>query len=92
MRRTKTDMSGISDGAEILVQRNVFSNVTEPLAALYSHATGYANAFNNDLGIGSNTAPVGNMNATSVPYSYTLLGSANVKAGVVGTAGANLGF
>ncbi|KAF8862047.1 polysaccharide lyase family 1 protein [Acephala macrosclerotiorum] len=78
------------DGAEILVQSNVFSNCTEPLAALYSDATGYANAIDNDFGDGNNTAPIGNMTATSVPYTYTLLGHANVKAAVVGIAGATL--
>lgn len=50
----------------------------------------YANAIDNDFGIGANTTPVGNMTATSVPYTYTLLGSAKVKAAIVGAAGATL--
>lgn len=29
------------DGAEILVQSNVFDNVTEPIASLYSDDVGY---------------------------------------------------
>lgn len=29
------------DGAQILVQSNVFSNVTQPIGALYSDVTGY---------------------------------------------------
>lgn len=29
------------DGAQILVQSNVFSNVTTPIGALYSDVTGY---------------------------------------------------
>jgi pectate lyase len=74
----------------MLVQSNVFSNVTEPLAALYSDNTGYATAIDNDFGIGANTAPAGTMTASSVPYTYSLLGSANVKAAVVGVAGATL--
>ncbi|KAH8672850.1 polysaccharide lyase family 1 protein, partial [Tricladium varicosporioides] len=78
------------DGAQILVQSSVFVNVTEPIAALYSDSTGYANVFDTVLGIGSNTAPVGTLTANSMPYSYTLLGSAKVKASVVGTAGATL--
>lgn len=52
----------------------------------------YANAYDNDLGIGTNTAPVGKLTPSSMPYSYSLLGSANVKAAVVGTAGATLSF
>ncbi|RDW58838.1 hypothetical protein BP6252_13314 [Coleophoma cylindrospora] len=78
------------DGAQILVQSNVFVNCTEPIAALYSDSTGYVNAYDNDLGIGTNTAPVGTLTPSSMPYSYTLLGSANVYAAVVGTAGATL--
>ncbi|KFZ20563.1 hypothetical protein V501_00055 [Pseudogymnoascus sp. VKM F-4519 (FW-2642)] len=78
------------DGAQILVQSNVFVNCTEPIAALYSDKTGYANAFDNDLGIGSNTAPVGTLTPSSMPYTYSLLGSANVRSAVVGVAGATL--
>ncbi|TGO51353.1 hypothetical protein BOTNAR_0359g00030 [Botryotinia narcissicola] len=78
------------DGAQILVQSNVFKNVGEPIAALYSDDTGYANAFDNDLGGYANTAPVGKLTTTSLPYSYSLLGSGNVVAAVVGSAGATL--
>ncbi|ESZ90472.1 Polysaccharide Lyase family 1 protein [Sclerotinia borealis F-4128] len=78
------------DGAQILVQSNVFKNVSEPIAALYSDDTGYANAFDNDLGGYTNTAPVGTLTTTSVPYLYALLGSAKVVGAVVGTAGATL--
>ncbi|KAI9644006.1 hypothetical protein NHQ30_007358 [Ciborinia camelliae] len=78
------------DGAQVLVQSNVFKNVSEPIAALYSDDPGYANAFDNDLGGYNNTAPVGTLTTTSLPYSYSLLGSANVVAAVVGTAGATL--
>ncbi|RDW85469.1 hypothetical protein BP5796_03794 [Coleophoma crateriformis] len=80
------------DGAQLLVQSNVFSNVTEPIASLYSSSSGYATAIDNDLGGQSNTAPAGNLTSTSMPYTYTLLGSANVEAAVVGTAGATLTF
>ncbi|KAM0135009.1 hypothetical protein ACHAP3_005099 [Botrytis cinerea] len=78
------------DGAQILVQSNVFKNVSEPIAALYSDDTGYANAFDNDLGGYANTAPVGTLTTTSLPYSYSLLGSGSVVAAVVGSAGATL--
>ncbi|PVH85957.1 polysaccharide lyase family 1 protein [Cadophora sp. DSE1049] len=80
------------DGAQILVQSNVFSNVTEPIAALYSDDTGYANVFDTDLGGAANTAPVGTLSASSMPYTYSLLGSANVVNSVVATAGATLSF
>ncbi|KAL5316576.1 hypothetical protein ACEPPN_015625 [Leptodophora sp. 'Broadleaf-Isolate-01'] len=80
------------DGAQILVQSNVFSNVTEPIAALYSDNTGYANVFDTDLGGAANTAPTGTLSASSMPYSYSLLGSANVVNSVVSTAGATLSF
>ncbi|KAA8564918.1 hypothetical protein EYC84_010688 [Monilinia fructicola] len=43
-----------------------------------------------DLGGYADTAPVGTLTASSVPYSYSLLGSGNVVAAVVGTAGATL--
>ena len=52
----------------------------------------YAVAIDNDLGGESNTAPVGNLTASSMPYSYSLLGSGSVVAAVVGTAGATLSF
>jgi pectate lyase len=50
----------------------------------------YVVAIDNDLGDGTNTAPVGNLTASSMPYSYSLLGSANVISAVVGIAGATL--
>lgn len=80
------------DGAQILVQSNVFANVTEPIAALYSSSTGYANVYDTiyDSLSGGNTAPVGTLTPSSVPYSYSLLGSANTKASVLANAGAIL--
>ena len=47
-------------------------------------------ASGNDLGSGSNEALAGTL--IILPYSYSLLGSANVKAAVYGTAGATLTF
>lgn len=52
----------------------------------------YVTAIDNDLGGGANTAPAGTMTANSVPYSYSLLGSANVVKTVPGQAGAILTF
>jgi pectate lyase len=75
------------DGAQVLVESNVFSGSDKPL---YSTDAGYAVSVDNDFGSGSNAALAGTL--TSVPYSYTKLGHANVKAAVVGTAGATLSF
>ncbi|KUL89770.1 hypothetical protein ZTR_00500 [Talaromyces verruculosus] len=75
------------DGAQVLVQSNVFVGSSKPL---YSTDAGYAVATDNDFGSGSNEALAGTL--TSVPYSYSLLGSGNVKAAVVGSAGQTLSF
>ncbi|RAO67487.1 uncharacterized protein BHQ10_003499 [Talaromyces amestolkiae] len=75
------------DGAQVLVQSNVFVGSSKPL---YSTDDGYAVATDNDFGDGSNEAETGTL--TSVPYSYSLLGSGNVKAAVVGAAGQTLSF
>ncbi|KAL3417774.1 pectate lyase [Phlyctema vagabunda] len=74
-------------GAQLLVESNVFVDSKKPL---YSTDGGFAVAKDNDFGSGSNAAPTGTL--TSVPYTYTALGSASVKAAVVGTAGQTLKF
>jgi pectate lyase len=79
-------------GAQMLVQSNVFSNVTVPITSQDSPSVGYVNAFDNNLGGKSNLAPVGTLTANSMPYSYSLLGSGNVVATVPGQAGARLTF
>lgn len=43
-------------------------------------------------GESANTAPLGTLTASSPPYTYNLLGSANVKAAVTKEAGQTLGF
>jgi pectate lyase len=75
------------DGAQVLVESNVFSGVKDPL---YSTDSGYAVESDNDFGGKSNLALKGTL--TSVPYSYSKLGSGNVKSSVVGTAGNTLSF
>ncbi|CZR60293.1 probable pectate lyase A [Phialocephala subalpina] len=75
------------DGAQVLVESNTFVGSTSPL---YSTDDGYAVANDNDFGDGSNDALAGAL--TTVPYEYTLLGSAAVKVAVVGTAGNTLTF
>jgi pectate lyase len=74
-------------GAQVLVESNTFVSASKPL---YSTDAGYAVSVDNDFGSASNTALEGTL--TSVPYSYTKLGSAAVKAAVVGTAGVTLTF
>ncbi|KAF9693874.1 hypothetical protein EKO04_008510 [Ascochyta lentis] len=71
-------------GAQLLIESSVFENTNDCIIA----KNGYAVVRDVDLGIGTNEAPVGTL--TSVPYAYTLLGSAKVKAAVVGVAGATL--
>jgi len=75
------------DGAQVLVESNVFEGSDKPL---YSTDDGYAVSVDNDFGGGSDEALQGTL--TSLPYSYTTLGSGNVKAAVVGVAGATLSF
>lgn len=74
-------------GAQLLVESNTFVGSKKPL---YSTNSGYAVANGNDFGSGENAAEAGTLK--SVPYDYTLLGSAKVKAAVVGTAGQTLTF
>ncbi|KXG54461.1 Pectin lyase fold/virulence factor [Penicillium griseofulvum] len=74
-------------GAQLLVESNKFVGSKKPL---YSTDDGYAVDNDNDFGDASNTALAGTLK--SVPYSYTLLGSSKVEAGVVGTAGQTLVF
>ncbi|TVY24643.1 putative pectate lyase A [Lachnellula hyalina] len=75
------------DGAQVLVESNTFVDSKKPL---YSTDEGYAVESDNDFGTGSNEALAGTL--TSVPYSYSKLGSGAVKAAVVGTAGNTLSF
>ncbi|OLN96333.1 putative pectate lyase A 2 [Colletotrichum chlorophyti] len=79
-------------GAQVLVQSNVFRNVTDALITRDSDIVGYAVAIDNDFGGAANTAPVGTLNANSPPYSYSLLGAANVIATVPAQAGQKLTF
>jgi len=75
------------DGAQLLVESNQFVDSSKPL---YSTDAGYAVSVDNDFGGASNTASAGTLK--TVPYSYTKLGSAKVKAAVVGVAGNTLTF
>lgn len=76
-------------GAQLLVENNVFYNSKKPL---YSTDGGYATASGNDFGSASNTAPSGSKSSSNIGYSYTKKAAADVKAMVVGPAGATLTF
>ncbi|KAL0948891.1 hypothetical protein HGRIS_009007 [Hohenbuehelia grisea] len=73
------------DGAQLLVENNVWTGTTKPL---YETDEGFAVARGNDFGGAANAAPVGTF--TQAPYSYTLLPVASVRASVVAGAGATL--
>ncbi|TRX94292.1 hypothetical protein FHL15_004759 [Xylaria flabelliformis] len=78
-------------GAQVLVESTVFEGCGDE--AIYfadSDETGYAVVKDVDLGGSTNSAPAGTL--TSVPYSYSLLGSANVKSSVTSNAGQKLSF
>ncbi|KAI9374597.1 pectate lyase A [Aspergillus egyptiacus] len=77
-------------GAQVLVESNVFSDVSKAVVSRYSDEDGYAVVRDNDLGDAESSAPEGSL--TSVEYEYELLGAENVKAAVVGTAGQTLSF
>ncbi|KAK3323774.1 pectate lyase B [Cercophora scortea] len=77
-------------GAKVLVESNVFKNVTNPIQSVDSTQVGYAMAVDNDYGGGVDGAPAANVTDASIPYNYTLLGSSHVIATVPSQAGANL--
>ena len=81
-------------GAQALVQSTVFENSGKKMVYTESSAKdGYAVVIDTLFGGESaNTAPKGTLSATSFPYTYSLLGSANVKASVVANAGQKLAF
>ncbi|KAJ7213241.1 pectate lyase [Mycena rebaudengoi] len=75
------------DGAQLLVENNVWTGTNKPL---YATDAGFAVATGNDFGGATNTAPVGTF--TKPPYTYTKLATASVRGAVVGTAGQTLAF
>ncbi|KAL1867511.1 hypothetical protein Daus18300_006355 [Diaporthe australafricana] len=81
-------------GAQALVQSTVFENSGKKMVYTESSdSDGYAVVIDTIFGGESaNTAPQGTLSASSFPYSYTALGSANVKASVTKEAGQTLAF
>jgi len=84
---TVSDGINTRNGAQVLVENNVFVNSKKPL---YSTDSGYAVAKGNDFGGATNEALAGSLN--SMPYQYSLLSASAVKGAVVGTAGVTLKF
>ncbi|KAK0469340.1 pectate lyase [Desarmillaria tabescens] len=77
------------DGAELLVENNVWTGTDKPL---YSTDEGYAVATGNDFGGAENTADVGTITASQLGYSYSLIATASVRATVEANAGQTLTF
>ncbi|KAH9216787.1 pectate lyase A [Leptodontidium sp. 2 PMI_412] len=82
-----TDGINVRQGAEVLVESNVFDGTTKPL---FTVDNGGAVEKDNVWGAGSNTVPAGKL--STVEYQYELLGSGAVIAGVVGKSGNTLSF
>ncbi|KAF7553097.1 hypothetical protein G7Z17_g3838 [Cylindrodendrum hubeiense] len=80
--------------AQALIQSSVFENVgKKAIFTESSSEVGYVVAEDVILGGESeNTAPVGTLSTSNIPYSFSLLGSANVKAAVTKEAGQTLSF
>ncbi|KAI3321345.1 polysaccharide lyase family 1 protein [Xylariaceae sp. AK1471] len=79
------------EGAQLLVESSVFEGCGDK--AIYyadSDTTGYAVVKDVSLGGSTNSAPAGKL--TSVPYSYSLLGSGSTKSSVTASAGQKLTF
>jgi pectate lyase len=81
------DAINVRSGAQVLVESNVFVDSPD---CIFTVDEGGAVSNDNDFGEGTNEAPAGTL--TEVEYEYTLLGSENVEAAVVGVAGATLEF
>lgn len=75
-------------GAQLLVESVIFSGVEKAIESADSDEAGYVTADDTNLAGGTNTVKAGTL--ISVPYDYSLLGSANVKASVTSTAGQTL--
>lgn len=75
-------------GAQVLVENNVFYNSTLPLYSV--DGLGFAVARGNEFGIGNDSAPTGTL--AKMPYTYELLDTDKVKDAVVAKAGQTLEF
>lgn len=76
-------------GAQALVESTVFVDTENPIVFRDSDETGYVVTNDVDLGGATHDVPEGTISPADLPYTYELVGSANV-AGAVAGAGANL--
>jgi pectate lyase len=81
------DAINTRDGAQVLVENNVFSSVKK---GMFSTDGGYAVERGDDFGGCVDTAPNGTLK--SAPYNYSLSSLDSVRSGVPSGAGANLYF
>ncbi|KAH6976815.1 pectate lyase B, partial [Ilyonectria destructans] len=86
-------LSGVNTrmGAQVLVQSSAFANSVE--RAIFfadSDYTGYAVTEDVDLGGSVNSAPLGTLTSSKLPYKVTLLGSGKVASVIPTTAGQKL--
>ncbi|KAF9033482.1 pectate lyase B [Hymenopellis radicata] len=77
------------DGAELLVENNVFVDSKKPL---YSTDEGFAVASGNDFGDGENAAEEGSITASDLGYDYDLIATTSVASDVQSNAGQTLDF
>ncbi|KAL2187618.1 polysaccharide lyase family 1 protein [Thermothelomyces heterothallicus CBS 203.75] len=84
--------SGINTrmGAVVLVESSAFVNAKRAITSLDSDIDGSAAVVDVDLGGSTNDAPVANA-APSIPYQYSVVGSANVRDATA-NSGATLAF
>ncbi|OLN83079.1 Pectate lyase plyB 3 [Colletotrichum chlorophyti] len=78
-------------GAQVLVQSTAFNQ--SPARAIFfadSKETGYAVAEDVDLGGSENSAPLGTLTSSSLPYKIAAIGSNSVAGTIPGTAGQKL--
>ncbi|KAH7381968.1 pectate lyase a, partial [Cadophora sp. MPI-SDFR-AT-0126] len=89
---SETSSTGLNTrmGAQVLIESSAFSGIAKAIESADSKTVGFATVNDVDLGEGTNTVEAGTLK--TVPYEYTLLGSANVKAAVTASAGATLDF
>ena len=76
------------DGAQVLVEDNVFVNTKKPVFSDFSAAPGFAVLRDNDLGGVQVSVETGNF--TQAPYSYALDSLDTVRSQVPSEAGATL--
>lgn len=85
-------ISGVNTrmGAKVLVESTQFVNTVAAITSRDSDEKGTAQVNDVDLGGSTNDAPVGS--GYKPPYSYSVVGSKNVKSALTGKVGNTLRF